>query len=108
MTTGFEGALSRIISQTQEEVRDPNGSLDDPYESSGDEYCKERWEAIHGYSLTPQAVRRRKKNQDLGWVTWHHGDSEYLYTELEVTNALWVRNELEDRQDLEMRILQHR
>ena len=90
MTTGFEGALSRIVSQTQEEPRDPNGSADDPYESSGDEYREQRWEAINGYSPTPLAVRRRKKNRDLAWVSWHPGDSEYLYTELEVTDALWL------------------
>ena len=71
MTTGFEGALSRIVSQTQEEVADPNGASDDSYVSSGEEYREERWEAIQGYSPTPRAVRRRKKNRDLAWVKWH-------------------------------------
>ena len=90
MTTGFEGALSRIVSQTQEKIRDPNGLPEDPYESSGDEYRKERWLAINGYSPIPPAVRRRKKNRDLAWVPWHHGNQEYLYTKEEVTEALWA------------------
>ena len=89
MTTGFEGVLSRIVSQTQEEVFDPNGASDDSYVSSGEEFREERWEALQGYSPTPWAVRRRKKNRDLAWVKWHDGDKEYLYTEAEVTDALW-------------------
>ena len=92
MTTGFAGALSRIVSQTQEEdeVRNPNGASDDSCVSSGEEYRAEQWEAINGYSPIPPAARRRKKNRDLAWVPWHYRDSEYLYTEAEVTDALWA------------------
>ena len=92
MTTGFVQAYARLVSQDAED--------------SDDTDSLSSWDANHpvvpsddddNFPLTSDEEdgntgKKKPKSsyRSLDWKYWHHGNQEYLYSQTEVEEALWV------------------